>query len=148
MDFLKDQSNSNKNQNIKSNNIKRIFQTITLLSPISRCELQKVTALSWGAISMYVGELIEMGLIREAGSQTTSVGRKPKDIDINPADYLLIGVDLNLSGVSAIVTDFKGRIVYSCKRMFAFKDKTDVIDSLIEIMDETLKQFGKKKLLA
>ena len=42
--------------------------------------------------------LCEKGYIVPTGKQRTHVGRKPFQLDINPNDYFIIGVDLNIAG--------------------------------------------------
>ena len=104
---------------IRCNNIRTLLAAIKANGPVAKRELQKLTGLSWGAVSSLTGLLCEHGYIVSAGKQVTSVGRKPSELDINGDDHYIVGVDLNLSGLCGVITDMKGRIIREWLRLFA-----------------------------
>ena len=112
---------------IRRNNIRTLLASVKQSGPISKRDLQKLTGLSWGAVSSLTGLLHEHGYVVYTGKQVTNVGRKPTELDINANDHYIVGVDLNLSGICGVVTDMKGRIVREWLRLFARSDYDCVI---------------------
>ena len=123
---------------IRRNNIRTLLASIKQSGPISKRDLQKLTGLSWGAVSSLTGLLHEHGYVVYTGKQVTNVGRKPNELDINTDDYYIVGVDLNLSGVYGVVTDMKGRIVREWLRLFPRNDYDCVMEMLLSLLDEIL----------
>ena len=133
---------------IRRNNIRTLLASVKQSGPISKRDLQKLTGLSWGAVSSLPGLLHEHGYVVYTGKQVTNVGRKPTELDINANDHYIVGVDLNLSGICGVVTDMKGRIVREWLRLFARSDYDCVIETLLSMMDEILHEaFPHKHIL-
>lgn len=130
------------------NNIRTLLASIKQSGPISKRDLQKLTGLSWGAVSSLTGLLHEHGYVVYTGKQVTNVGRKPNELDINSDDFYIVGVDLNLSGIYGVVTDMKGRIVRECQRLFPRNDYDCVMEMLLSLLDEILlSTFSHKHIL-
>lgn len=125
---------------IKDNNVRTLLYAIKQNGPIAKRDLQHLTGLSWGAVSSLTGELQESGYVVLCGKQITSVGRKPAELDINGNDFYLVGIDLNTSALSGVVTDLKGRIVREWTRLFARLDYDCVLETLFSLLDEILLQ--------
>ena len=81
---------------MRKSNICVLLSEIKNNDPLSKRDLQDRTGLSWGAISSITAMLCDKGFIVPTGKQRTNVGRKPFQLDINPNDYFIIGVDLNI----------------------------------------------------
>lgn len=133
---------------IRQNNIQTLLTAVKQHGPISKRDLQKLTGLSWGAVSSLIGLLHEHGYVIYTGKQVTNVGRKPNELDINTDDHYIIGVDLNLSGLYGVVTDMKGRIVREWLRLFTNNDYDSVMRLLFSLLDEILySAFPQKHFL-
>ena len=92
-------------------------------------DLQDRTGLSWGAISSITAMLCDKGFIVPTGKQRTNVGRKPFQLDINPNDYFIIGVDLNISGLCGVLVDVKGRVIREWMRYLTHNTYDCVMDT-------------------
>lgn len=132
---------------IRCNNIRTLLAAIKANGPVAKRELQKLTGLSWGAVSSLTGLLCEHGYIVSAGKQVTSVGRKPSELDINGDDHYIVGVDLNLSGLCGVITDMKGRIIREWLRLFARNEYDCILDTLLALLDEIFAAFSHKLIL-
>lgn len=124
---------------MKRNNQLMILRKIRALGPVSRVRLQRETTLSWGTITAAIKELIEKNIIREVGSVSTGVGRRPVEIDMNTGDNFVVGLRLGSSYVRAIVLDVKGSAVaeyrefvdHTGSREYILKQLFDGVDKIL-----------------
>lgn len=72
--------------------------------PISRTELSKRVGLSLPSVSRIVGFLIRDGVIREVGKGTSTAGRKPALLELNPRYRYVFGVDCSRR-VTVVLSD-------------------------------------------
>lgn len=112
-----------------------VFKAIQKSGPLSKRDLQRLTGLSWSAVSSIVGLLIESGYVISFGKQTTTVGRKPDTLDIQTHNWFAIGVELNCIGLNVVVTDLKGTPVIILTRIFTKNDAQYVWDTLFSLLD-------------
>lgn len=140
--------NPRNSSQIRCNNLRTLLASIKEHGPISKRDLQKLTGLSWGAVSSLTGLLHEHQYVVYSGKQVTNVGRKPSELDINGNDHYIVGIDLNLSGICGVVTDMKGRIIREWLRLLASRDYDCVMETLLSLLDEILyTAFPQKQIL-
>ena len=133
---------------IKKNNIINILEVIRRPGTHSRREIQKLTGLSWGAVSTITAGLLEKGYIADTGEKETALGRKPSALDINYEDNFIIGIDLNILGLTVTVSDIKGRIKNENTKILQRSDKIYILNELTKILDSIiLRDFRDKNLL-
>jgi predicted NBD/HSP70 family sugar kinase len=78
-------------------------------APLSRLELSQLSGLSGATVSNVTGELVEEGLIVEAGTVDSDGGRPRVLLRVNPAFGHVIGVDVGETGVKAELFDLTMR---------------------------------------
>ena len=138
-----------KKADIKRNNIISILDIIRQPGTHSRREIQKITGLSWGAVSTITSLLLEQNLIIETGEADTAFGRKPSEIDINPHIHYVIGIDLNILGLTVVVSDIKGGIKSEITRLLPHADRDYILDELLKILDiDVFEKFRDRQLIA
>ncbi len=99
---------------MRSANLLSVFNAVRAHGPITKKELQRRTDLSWGSISGLTALLLERGVLRQqSGESAQQPGRTPKGFTINPGKNLIIGVDINLQGVTGVLLDLSGHILAS-----------------------------------
>ena len=141
-------ANPRNSTQIRSSNIRALLNAIKENMPISKRDLQKITGLSWGAVSTLTGLLYDHKYVVSAGKQTTNVGRRPSELAINSDDHFIVGIDLHISGLCGVVTDMKGRIVKEWVRLFAHEDYTCIMETLFSLLDDILlNTFHDKHIL-
>jgi predicted NBD/HSP70 family sugar kinase len=75
----------------------------------SRTDLADATGLNRATIGKIVDQLLEEGLVRDAGTTSHGLGRPATLLEIDPAAGYLIGAELGVDYLDVILTDFSGR---------------------------------------
>jgi len=96
---------------IKKINRSLILHEIVKHSSISRASLSKITNLTKATISAQVADLLEEELIVEKEIPHNGVGRKPIMLSINGEAGYALGIDLEMNGITFVVTDLLGQPV-------------------------------------
>jgi len=92
-------TNTTNIHDIKEKNLSVLFSYIYHNSPISRAKLAKKIKLSPPTVSALVDEMLEIDIIREVGTANTSTsGRRPMMLDINPEGGYIVIVELVKKG--------------------------------------------------
>ena len=113
--------------------IMRTTNTLSLLDcirdygPLTKGEIQEKTGLSWGAICNIISELLKSRIISECMSTEFAVGRTPSKFDINSNDRLIIGIDINIEGLTAVLIDLKCRVLNSIRVAIMENEKEEVL---------------------
>jgi N-acetylglucosamine repressor len=110
----KEEKNIANLQKVKETNLALLFQLIYRKSPVSRAELSLITGLSATTVSSLVAEMLENNLIIEkgAGISTTS-GRKPIMLEINPVGSYVFSIELREKDVVCSLYDIVCQLVDS-----------------------------------
>ena len=82
-----------------------VLQRLYFDGPLSRFELAPATGLSGGSISNVVAELVEDGLVEEAGTVESDGGRPRTLLRVAPAGGHMIGVDVGETRVRVELFD-------------------------------------------
>lgn len=96
-------------RDLRRHNRSVLLSTLYLGDPQSRLELSRVTGLSQGTVSNVVGELIDEGLVVEAGLVDSDGGRPRTLLRVNPAYRYVVGVDVGETRVRTEVFDLAMR---------------------------------------
>jgi predicted NBD/HSP70 family sugar kinase len=76
-----------------------------------RNDLGHQFGISPATVSRAVSALLEAGLVAESSAEVISPGRKPQSLRVNPKLAVLLGLDIQLDGVLAVVTDIAGTLL-------------------------------------
>jgi predicted NBD/HSP70 family sugar kinase len=96
---------------LRETNRKIVLRAIWLNHQISRADVARITRINKSSISDIVNDLILEGLVIEATSETTQIGRTPIHLFINAPKYHFLAIDIRPSGISAAVYDLSGKQV-------------------------------------
>ncbi|MCQ4088705.1 ROK family protein [Saccharibacillus sp. JS10] len=96
---------------VKKLNKSIVLDTIRRKGPLSRTDVSEKTGLNKATVSNLTLELIEQNLVEETGLGESSGGRKPLMLLFNGSAGCVIGVELSVTRVKAILTDLKGTIL-------------------------------------
>ncbi|MFI3208284.1 MAG: ROK family protein [Eubacteriales bacterium] len=93
---------------IRDINRNLILEAIIQEGSISRASLAQKTGLTKATVSAIVAMLIEQELVREIGSDNTSLGRKPILLTLSANCGHVISIDLNDTAIAVLVSDLRG----------------------------------------
>lgn len=117
-------SNQNADQYwVRQHNLAIILQKIwNARSPISRPELTQRSGLNKMTISNLVAELEEMLYVRPVGTyQPPKSGRPGSLYEINPEGGLILGIEIDIGIIQAIICDFSGKILWRTTENVVFE---------------------------
>jgi glucokinase-like ROK family protein len=83
--------------------------------PIARARLTEISGLNKSTIGNLLTQLQAWGFIKETGTSSAGLGRPGVMIDINPDAGRLIGVEIGVDFISAVLTDLKAGSVWQHK---------------------------------
>ena len=118
----------------------RNMNTLTVLNhlrtagPCTKRQLQAATGLSWGAISNITAQLIECGLFVETHSTGTLPGRSPAFLDFSPLCGLAAGVDINVTGITALLANLRCETVSILHVPLQSLSKDSILNQLLETL--------------
>ena len=92
-------------QDLRRGNRAQVLLRLYFDGPLSRQELSRLTGLSPATVSNVVGELIESGVVAEAGALDSSGGRPRVLLRVNPSYARVIGVDVGETRVRVELFD-------------------------------------------
>ena len=119
------------NLQIKKNNIVKIFNIIQEFEPLSRRDIERISGLSWGTVSAVCTDLIKVGYINTYKETVTQMGRTPERLVINRENNLVLGIDINIIGLSFVVSNLSGNIIESSHEKLVSTKKEDIINQLL-----------------
>ena len=133
-------------QMMKTINRQNILNTIRKNEPISRSELVKKTGLTNGTVTNLIAELLQMNLLVETGSAESQGGRRPVLLELNAAAGYAVGLELQATHITCVVSDFKASILQRGRqRIQDVRDQARVIDQLVSLVEQTLRAAGVQR---
>ncbi|WP_151737395.1 ROK family transcriptional regulator [Paenibacillus tengchongensis] len=97
---------------VKKINKSLVLHTIRTHSPVSRAKVSEMTGLNKATVSNLVAELCGQELVTEAGPGESSGGRKPLMLHFNSMAGTVIGLELRIRQLSAVLCDLGGHILH------------------------------------
>lgn len=110
----------------------------------SRARISTETGLNPSTVSSLTAELIERGMLREAGvAQTGSIGRPGRSLELDPEGGAAIGAEIGDEGIGLVATDLAGRVRYRAflSQSNRDKDPAEVVRQIADLVNEALSQF-------
>ncbi len=122
---------------VREINLSTVLRYLHASAPLSRAGLAQLTGLNKTTVSSLVEELLNRGLLRELGLDTSSGGRPATLLDLDPEAGCIIGVALGVDFVSAILSDTLGQIRWRrLQQTDPMQSQKTMIDLTLRIVDE------------
>ncbi|MFC3502613.1 ROK family protein [Micromonospora krabiensis] len=103
------------NRSVRLRNRSALLTKLFLDGPLTRQDLVRSTGLSQPAVSNVVGDLIEEGLVAEAGAAESDGGRPSMMLRVAPRFAFVIGVDVGETRVRVELFDFAMALLASAE---------------------------------
>lgn len=100
-------------QKMKQVNAAHILHLIRENEGLTRRQLEAISNMSWGAISKITSILIDDGYVLEEKKEAQGLGRTPTGLFLNPNEHFSVGMDINRSGMRAVLVNLKNEIIKS-----------------------------------
>lgn len=109
---------------------------------VSRREITTISGLSWGGMTKIVNKLLEKEYITESKIKTTSEsGRIPSVLSINTEKNFVVGLDINHTGLSAVVVNMTGEILKRYSAPAPSRDKKSFLAETIGFVSGVFSDF-------
>lgn len=99
--------------NMNGTNKYVLLKHLALQGPLSRVDLSNKTGLSKMAVTAIVNEYIAQGVIRQCGVASSTGGRKPTLLEIDPHALLTLGISISRDKVQVGIVNLRGEILES-----------------------------------
>ena len=113
-----------------------ILEVIKRYGPISRTDISKLIRLNIVTVSNYVNNFIEQGLVIEKGLDISSGGRRPTIVVLNPKSAYVVGVDLAVNSITAVLADLEGSVI---SKATADRPK-DTADNVVKVLTDLVEK--------
>ena len=127
---------------IKKNNRRRVMRYILTHDAISRQEIARGLGVSTPTVLQNVNELMQMGLVRDAGQYESTGGRKAGIVAANTDAVYSIGIDVTRGHIGMILLDLSGEIVCEKQERCAFCNEPSYYDTLGKAVRQFAEQSG------
>jgi len=97
---------------VREINLSIILNCLRETSPLSRAQLAEITGLNKTTVSSLVRELIARHFVREIGFDSSGGGRPAVLLELNPDAGCIIGLEIGVDFILAILTDFKAQVLW------------------------------------
>lgn len=137
-------------ETIKDANKKKILNLLYKKRELTKQDIAKETGISIPTVTNNINELIEEGIVEEAGVAVSTGGRKPVVVRFLPYSRYSFGVDFSLESVRVILTDLDSEIKYDVSfETDGFKDVHKIIMHIHSIIENAMSELSipKEKIL-
>ncbi|MCL5013025.1 MAG: ROK family protein [Firmicutes bacterium] len=124
--------------------VMRQFNKQTVLSLLyqqeqtSRVDISEQTGLNRATVSSLVDELIDEQFVEEVGFGASSGGRKPILLRFNARAGYTIGIDVQISYITTVVTDAVRRVVYENRCQLDARTHSLTADRLFDVLKKEI----------
>jgi len=132
---------------IKNINVRLVLNLIREQDEISGARLAQITGMRPSTISNILKELVEKDLIINIGKgeSTNKGGKRPFLWQLNKNSNYIIGLDIEIGEITALVLNISGDIIYrKVTKTEVFDDLEKFSIQIREIVDESLKELKLK----
>lgn len=123
---------------VKKINKSIILHTIRKHSPVSRARVSEMTGLNKATVSNLVAELCGQELVTEAGPGESSGGRKPLMLHFNSMAGSVIGIELQVKQLKAVLCDLGGSTLQELDCPLEVHDLPYVLEKMKAIISELI----------
>lgn len=116
-----------------------ILELIRKGGPISRTEISHITDINIVSISNYVNDYIDKGIVLETGCDVSTGGRRPELVELNARGVYVIGIDMGISGITAVITDLSANLISKVK-VPVLSDGSDQAAKAMDAIEDILKK--------
>lgn len=122
-----------------------ILDLVRKNGPIARTEISRVTGYNIVTVSNYIENYIKNGLVSERGYDTSTGGRRPVLVEMNPNTAYVIGVGLNISEILGVIVDLKTKVIHEVKIHRPPGRSEEIVDHIKIVVEKLLEKDASIK---
>ncbi len=108
---------------VRRNNLEVVLRHLSVVGTDSRASIATRTGLTPSTVSRLVGELMELGLVREADADGDSSPRRPPGrpatlLELDGRHVLALGAEINVDYIAVLGNDLAGRKLHETRQPF------------------------------
>ncbi|MDD3115194.1 MAG: ROK family transcriptional regulator [Anaerovibrio sp.] len=130
------------NQDVKKINRLNIIRSILGCKRISQQDLAKKLDISWPTVLQNVRELADLGLVQEAGTFSSTGGRKARAFAPISDAKLALGLDITRRHFGLVLSDLAGELLYYERHRQPFALTDGYFQLVAEAMEDFLRTSG------
>ena len=134
-------------KDMKQSNTVDIFGLIRKSGRITRRQIADKTEMSWGAVSTITSRLIDEGYISEVKSDESALGRTPHYLEVNGEKHVSLGVDVNCSGLRAVIMNLRNEITDTFTAQADMTDRETLLSGIYNIVENAMAAVGERHLI-
>jgi len=137
-------------ETIKNSNRKKILNLIAEKREYTKQNISKEIGVSIPTVIANINELMEEGLVEEAGVEGSTGGRKPVIVRFLPDSKYSFGIEFTLNNVRVILINLDSEIKSdSSFKVVDYENIDDIIDNIHRIIDSVIveKKINNKNIL-
>jgi predicted NBD/HSP70 family sugar kinase len=134
---------------LRKNNRAKMLGILLKYGPISRAEISEISGLTPPTITAMANELLEEGLLEEAGIDNTKqeVGRKRIKMQLVDNARLALGVEIGVKNLLVGLANLSGQLLYKYSAPLAGKDPEAVIEQTVQVIQDIIAKFPNEKII-
>jgi predicted NBD/HSP70 family sugar kinase len=122
----------------RQGNRRVLLQLVFDDGPISRADLARATELGRATVSEIVADLIGEGLVVEVGQGTSTGGKPPTLVELDPDGRFTLALDLSTHPIAAALVNLRGRIVASTSGKGVAPRGRDLLEEVHRLVAELI----------
>jgi predicted NBD/HSP70 family sugar kinase len=138
---------ANKASHLRRHNRRVLLHGLRLHGSLSRAELARVTGLTPQAVANIIEDLINAGLVREAGRRKAPRGQPPISIEIASDGGYAVGIRIDSTHYHAVAADLAGSIVETREGTVPHLARSSWLDFVSELHAGFASAFGPGRCL-
>jgi predicted NBD/HSP70 family sugar kinase len=127
-----------KHEATRQGNRRLLLQLVFDDGPVSRADLARATELGRATVSEIVGDLIGEGLVVEIGQGTSTGGKPPTLVELDPDGRFTVAVDLSRHPIEAALLNLRGRIVATASGKTLVPTEREALEETHRVIGELL----------
>lgn len=136
-------------EDMSNTNCSAVLDIIQKNGQLSRKKITDMTGLSWGGMTKIVNKLLENGYIVEEKKKSASKsGRIPGVVSVNTKTNFVIGLDINKTGLKAIVMNLSGEVLREYHSYAQSNCKDDMLSEIIAFVSTIFCDYNHGEIIA
>lgn len=136
-------------EDMTNTNCSNILDVIQKSGTVSRRQITDLTGLSWGGMTKIVNKLLENGYIVEKKEKSSAgSGRIPGYITVNTQTNFVVGLDINKTGLNAIVMNLSGEVLKEYRSSAFSNRKNEMLHEIKSFISSIFCDYSSGEIIA